>query len=195
MCFILGFLNIVVSFYRTYAEDRKIADVLDLIVATLKIIVWPFFWVLAFIPVMGFRILPAKVRSRSRYSLRCSSKYMQRITQKMHIPHTIRLRPLFRPISEDNRIVALQELPRTISDNDNAAKLAHFLCYDILTLIASRTHFSDLISLSLTSRRIRETTFPNSELSARFKRFRTITCDRGTKSQCSICNIPICAVG
>lgn len=135
-----------------------------------------------------FRLLPAKVR----YSMR----YLSKSIQRMHVLHIIRSRPLPTTTPKDENTIMLRPLPRVTSNNDGAIDLAHFLCYDILVLVASRIHYLDLLNLSLVSRGIRQIIFSDPVLPARFKYFRTITCKR-TKFQfhCWICNIPICGVG
>jgi hypothetical protein len=89
----------------------------------------------------------------------------------------------------------LRPLHRKKTYNDkNAERLARTLSMDVLTPIAYKLHYVDLVSLSLVSRSVRKAIFPDSAVDHNAEHFRVSTCDAGTKSQCWGCNIQICNV-
>jgi len=119
-------------------------------------------------------ILPKSWRARIQYSWRYFSKSTKRVpTQDIKLPSLRKMKTKADPTSE---------------------KLAHLLSLDVLTMIAPKLHYVDLVSLSLVSRSIRKAIFPDSAVECNAEHFRILTCDDGTKSQCWGCNTQICNV-
>ena len=72
-----------------------------------------------------------------------------------------------------------------------ATRLASLLPFDILALLATHVHYTDLINLSLTTRAFRATIFPADE-PARRERLRVYACAAGAKAPCWGCGAPTC---
>lgn len=68
------------------------------------------------------------------------------------------------------------------------------LPHDSLILIASRLHYTDIVNLSLASKRLRLLVFPSPDSATRSEALRIHTCENGSKSQCWICASQVCNV-
>ena len=64
----------------------------------------------------------------------------------------------------------------------------------ILLVIVPGLHYADLVSLSRTSKSIRELVFPHGDLFIRREKFRRKSCHFSSKTRCWNCNIMICNV-
>ena len=118
---------------------------------------------------------PSALQSKLHYAWRYIVKFTQRT-----------------PIQD----MRLHAFPKTRSKPDtNSERLASFLQMDIISLIATRLHYVDLVSLSLVSKGVRKAIFPPSAATHTAEQLRILTCDAGTKSQCWSCNKQICKVG
>ncbi|KAK2740971.1 hypothetical protein FQN55_008526 [Onygenales sp. PD_40] len=71
--------------------------------------------------------------------------------------------------------------------------LADFLHIDILTLVSEHLHYQDLVNLSLTSKRLRATVFPNGHGRSGASILRRYACNPATRSQCWVCTMPLCS--
>jgi hypothetical protein len=127
-------------------------------------------------------ILPSKLQSKLHYSW----QYVVKATKRIPKAPAIKLRPLRKKANGNSN--------SNNSNNKNADSLARLLNIDILTLIAYKLHYVDVINLSLVCRSIRNTIFPDAEVDRNAEYFRIYTCDMWTKSQCWGCNIQICQV-
>ena len=72
--------------------------------------------------------------------------------------------------------------------------LARLFYWDILVLVAHDLHYSDIISLSLTLKQMRETILPRTNRQARLDLLKKYTLDAGYSRQCVVCGLPMYCV-
>ena len=72
--------------------------------------------------------------------------------------------------------------------------LARLLYWDILLLVARDLHYSDVISLSLASKQMRETILLRTDRQARLGLLKKYTLDAEYTRQCDVCGAPVCDV-
>ncbi|KAK2772971.1 hypothetical protein FQN52_004805 [Onygenales sp. PD_12] len=140
-----------------------------------------------------FVLLPKCTKPPVRFVFRSVSKACQTI----YIPIWRRLKLLrvwhflsrrHRPRAENEG----EEWNKTIPVSGCSA-LADFLHIDILTLVSEHLHYQDLVNLSLTSKRLRATVFPNGHGRSGASILRRYACNPATRSQCWVCTMPLCS--
>ncbi|KAH7384241.1 hypothetical protein DE146DRAFT_622413 [Phaeosphaeria sp. MPI-PUGE-AT-0046c] len=73
--------------------------------------------------------------------------------------------------------------------------LSNFLgIYDMLMAVTEELHYSDIMSLSLVSKSIREAVLPSDDLERRLRTFKTYTCKNNETKDCWVCSKQICTV-
>lgn len=80
------------------------------------------------------------------------------------------------------------------ANDETLHPLARFLYWDILILVAQDLHYSDLISISLTSKQMRETILPRTDRQVRLSLLKKYTLDAKYTGQCDVCGVPACDV-
>ncbi|KAI0903975.1 hypothetical protein F4823DRAFT_616644 [Ustulina deusta] len=85
-------------------------------------------------------------------------------------------------------------LPRHVNNTEGQEKgLPNLLSHEVVRRIAQKLHYVDVVSLSLTSKRIREALFPRQKRSTGEERqLRYYSCWGNKKSDCWVCGIQIC---
>ena len=126
------------------------------------------------------------ITSQIRYGLRYSSKFQPRKDDS-----SIKLRPTPAWFSNTNQSATLSF---ALSHEGQRQSSSPPQTYDTVLLIASHLHYSDLVSLSLVSRRWYQAIFPDTNLEQRAEALRMKSCQDGSKTQCWICNVQICEV-
>ncbi|EGE79155.2 uncharacterized protein BDCG_01572 [Blastomyces dermatitidis ER-3] len=194
---LVSFFNIIVSFAlsivgvrsrMTPERKRKEAFVLSAI-KVIFFMAYSFGGTLFLAFWSALDLLPNSVLSRCRFSAR----YMNKMSQFVAIPIQDRLQkypisfPFFKRYQPPPAPMMVQAKAKSES-----APLARFLHLDILTLVAQHLHYQDLVNLSLSSKEMRETVFPDGHSSGRLGILRIYACDNATKTGCFVCQFPIC---
>jgi hypothetical protein len=129
--------------------------------------------------------LPRATASRFEYVLR----YIMKATQRIYVPILRQGRKIRPP-----QAMELRALPRAAAVDAGSKALVDFLRFDILTLISNHLHYADMVNLSLTSRPMRQVIFPPGEFHAASQLYKTYTCRSNPRSDCWVCQVPICKV-
>lgn len=137
-----------------------------------------------YIPVLIFRCLPIRFKSRLRYATRYVTKAALWLTGPI-------------VASKDIKLNILQPRKPTRYDVQGPFKsttLADFLCYDILMLIVEELHFVDVLNLSRTSKSVRQAVLPAEGYDKRLAHFKRYSCFSDSQAQCWVCLSQICSV-
>ncbi|KLJ05895.1 hypothetical protein EMPG_10677 [Blastomyces silverae] len=194
---LVSFFNIIVSlaisivgFRSRMTPERKRKE--PFVLSALKVICFiPFcvgeavfrvFW-------SPLHLLPNSVLSRCRFGAR----YLSKMGQFVSVPIQDRLQkysisfPFFKRYQPPPAPTMVQAKAKSES-----APLARFLHIDILTLVAQHLHYQDLVNLSLASKEMRQTVFPDGHSGGGLGILRIYACDNATKTGCFVCQFPIC---
>lgn len=153
---------------------------------------------LLFLPKAIIMFLPKRVHVWTWYTVRLVSKLaigLQRKQprgkkpQNLHPKRPKRVRSGYEEISTEQGKTKM-----SIELEEISHPLARLLFWDMLILIAQDLHYSDIISLSLTSKQMRNTILPSADRLARLERLKKHTLDSHSKLQCDICGAPVCEV-
>ncbi|OJD27538.1 hypothetical protein ACJ73_01076 [Blastomyces percursus] len=125
-------------------------------------------------------LLPNSVLSRCRFYVR----YMSKMSQFVSLPIQDRLQkysisfPFFKRYDSPSAPMMVRAKAKSES-----APLARFLHLDILTLVAQHLHYQDLVNLSLASKEMRQTVFPDGHSGGcGLGILRIYACDNATKT-------------
>jgi hypothetical protein len=148
-----------------------------------------FFWAILYLtPVYFFRCLPIKIKAKTRYARRYTAKTGLRAVDATEV----QLEKLVKKMPIKKREVGVRYKGGVPG---NPANLADFLgIYDVLMLVVEDLHYADILNLSLTSKRVRESVLPAEDYDRRLKHFRMYTCESKSKTQCWVCVNQICNV-
>lgn len=138
------------------------------------------FRILCYGPCLAFRRLPASIQARILFAMRNSVKSIQARLRKRTYPQGAR------DDYSGTRTSTLQE-------TRPATPLTEFLgVYDVLLMVATHLHYVDIASLSLVSRRIRQTLLPGPDSDRQPLHLRMYTCEPESRARCWICPNQIC---
>ncbi|KKZ62181.1 hypothetical protein EMCG_03319 [[Emmonsia] crescens] len=128
--------------------------------------------------------LPYSIQSRIRFGLR----YINKASQVVYVPIQELLQKT--PISLTcfkRRRSPPEHKEVQVETKSESAPLARFLHIDVLTLVAQHLHYQDLLNLSLASKEMRRTLFPDGHFGNGARILRIYACDRDTKAGCFSC--------
>ncbi|KAF2011242.1 hypothetical protein BU24DRAFT_277346 [Aaosphaeria arxii CBS 175.79] len=143
------------------------------------------------IPLLLLKCLPISLKVRIRYARRYLTKVLGRVPPPTEIK-LADLTPFRKPGGKSRK----REYRGTDPGTPN--NLSDFLgIYDMLMLVTQHLHYSDIQSLSLVSKSVREAILPSdTPISVRDLHFRMYTCssedDINDKRPCYVCNAQIC---
>lgn len=142
------------------------------------------FW---WIPEGIFRCLPISWKSQVRFGRRYALKTGLGLEQEAEIGAT-ELRDMYK--RRKNR-----KHPPYQGGAGDPSPLSNFLgIYDMLMAVTEELHYSDVISLSLVSKSVREAVLPSDDLKRRLGAFKTYTCRENEVKGCWVCSKQICKV-
>ena len=119
------------------------------------------------------------------------SRYLSKSRQRVKSDKPTKLRTLDKMFWNNDKPTALSIL---LSPELQSEQYGHPLPHNLLLLIASSLHYTDIVNLSLASKGLRQVIFPSPDLAARSEALRIHSCENGSKSQCWICSSQICQV-
>ena len=142
--------------------------------------------IIRLIPMIIMRFLPHSARARLSFACRYVTKAGQALEEQSEIQlQTIRHKSKKEP--EQHQYVA--------KGVGRPNRLTEFLgIYDILILVLKNLHYTDIATLSLVSRSVREILVPTGAHAQRILHLQMYTCRRRAKAQCWSCTNQICTV-
>ncbi|KAK2807529.1 hypothetical protein FQN50_005397 [Emmonsiellopsis sp. PD_5] len=123
--------------------------------------------------------------------VRFASHFVSRACQTVYTPIWRHLKLL-----HPRHLLSWRHRPHTENEEEKwnratpvsgGSSLADFLHVDILTLVSEHLHYQDLVNLSLVSKRLRRTVFPNGHGRSGASMLRRYACNPATRSQCWAC--------
>lgn len=135
--------------------------------------------------------LPYSTQSRIRFGLR----YINKASQVVYVPiqELLQKTPISLTFFKRRRSPP-EHKEVQVETKSESAPLARFLHIDVLTLVAQHLHYQDLLNLSLASKEMRRTLFPDGHFGNGARILRIYACDSDTKAGCFVCRFPICGV-
>ncbi|EGC46156.1 conserved hypothetical protein [Histoplasma capsulatum var. duboisii H88] len=116
--------------------------------------------IVATVPRYSIHFLPRPVQSQLRFRLRCINK----MSQLVYMPVREVRHQFPQSFTTSKRHQPPEPKEVQCKSKNQRKPLARFLHIDILTLVAQHLHYQDLVNLSLTSKEMRQTVFPDGHL-------------------------------
>lgn len=143
--------------------------------------------ILWWIPEGIFRCLPISWKSKVRFGRRYALKTGLGLEQEAEIGVT-ELKDMYK------RSRRRKHSPYQGGAGE-PSPLSNFLgIYDMLMAVTEELHYSDVMSLSLVSKSVREAVLPSHDLQRRLGAFKTYTCRDNETRHCWVCSRQICVV-
>ncbi|KAG5302983.1 hypothetical protein I7I50_02532 [Histoplasma capsulatum G186AR] len=195
---LVSFFNIIVSMaisIRVVRSDmrperRRKEPYIFTALRVLSLIPYFICEIVATVPRYSIHFLPRPVQSQLRFRLRCINK----MSQLVYMPVREVRHQFPQSFTTSKRHQPPEPKEVQCKSKNQRKPLARFLHIDILTLVAQHLHYQDLVNLSLTSKEMRQTVFPDGHLGSERGILRVYTCDSDTKTGCFLCRFPICGV-
>jgi hypothetical protein len=195
---IISLLN-VLAFFVTLSKAKERAKsfkeftvslgvlIMECFIHTPKGILWTLVGIFWTFPQALFRCLPISTQSKVRFGRRYAVKTGLGLEQKCELGVT-ELKDVYKQ-SRRRRSARYKGGP------GERSPLSDFLgTYDMLITVSEEMHYSDIMNLSRVSKSVREAVLPAHDLTRRMEIFRRYTCTDGLKTDCWVCDKPICTV-